>query len=78
MIPIEASFSPDSQLVFAGGVDGRVRVWNAVAGNKVCTLESSHRTPIQCVQFNPAHMMLASAGAASLTFWLPNPEKLPK
>lgn len=72
-IPIEASFSPDSQLVFTGGADGRVSVWNVAAGNRVCGLDGLDRKPIQCVKFNPEHMMLASAGP-NLSFWLPNPE----
>lgn len=78
-MPIEASFSPDSQSVFVGGVDGRIHVWNAVAGNNVCTLDidTHHRAPVQCVQFNPRYMMLASAGE-NLAFWLPNPGNFPQ
>lgn len=74
-VPIEASFSPDSQLIFTGGADGRVHVWNAIDGKKVCALDTHHRAPVQCVQFNPQHMMLASGGE-NLAFWLPNPENL--
>lgn len=69
-IPIEASFSPDSQFVFSGSTDGRVHVWNADTGYKVCVLNADHTGPVQCVQFNPKYMMLASA-CTNMSFWLP-------
>lgn len=34
-MPLEASFSPDSQFIFSGSTDGRVHVWNAETGYKV-------------------------------------------
>lgn len=70
-IPIEASFSPDSQFVFSGSTDGRVHVWNADTGYKVCVLQADHPGPVQCVQFNPKYMMLASA-CTNMAFWLPS------
>lgn len=69
-IPIESSFSPDSQFIFSGSTDGRVHVWNADTGYKVCVLNGDHPGPIQCVQFNPKYMMLASA-CTNMAFWLP-------
>jgi len=69
-IPIEASFSPDSQFVFSGSIDGRIHVWNAETGYKVCVLNADHPGPVQCVQFNPKFMMLASA-CTNVAFWLP-------
>lgn len=74
---MEASFSPDSQLVFIGGADGRVHVWSSSAAitNKVCEIGRQQQVPVQCVKFNPQHMMLATAGK-SLAFWLPRPETL--
>ncbi|KAL0273683.1 UNVERIFIED_CONTAM: hypothetical protein PYX00_006306 [Menopon gallinae] len=69
-IPIEASFSPDSQFVFSGSTDGRVHVWNAETGYKVSVLNANHPGPVQCVQFNPKYMMLASA-CTNMAFWLP-------
>lgn len=73
-LPIEASYSPDSQFIFSGSVDGRVSVWNADSGCKVCVLNGDHPGPVQCVQFNPKYMMLASA-CTNMAFWLPNPEE---
>ncbi|GAB6022978.1 WD repeat-containing protein 82 [Chamberlinius hualienensis] len=69
-IPLEASFSPDSQFIFSGSTDGKIFVWNAEVGNKVCVLSSDHQAPVQCVQFNPKYMMLASA-CSTMAFWLP-------
>jgi COMPASS component SWD2 len=69
-IPLEASYSPDSQFVFSGSTDGRIHVWNAETGYKVCVLNADHTSPVQCVQFNPKYMMLASA-CTNMAFWLP-------
>lgn len=74
-IPIEASFSPDSQFIFTGSADGHVLAWNATGGYKICTLDGHPQPPVQCVKFNPRSMMLASA-SSNLAFWLPDPEKL--
>ncbi|EDW52128.1 WD repeat-containing protein 82 [Drosophila sechellia] len=73
-IPIEASFSPDSQFIFSGSTDGRVHIWNADTGNKVSVLNGDHPGPVQCVQFNPKYMMLASA-CTNMAFWLPTSEE---
>lgn len=73
-IPIEASFSPDSQFIFSGSTDGRVHVWNADTGFKVCVLNGDHPNPVGCVQFNPKYMVLASA-CTNLGFWLPSIEE---
>ena len=34
-IPLEASYSPDSQFVFSGSTDGKVHVWSTESGAKV-------------------------------------------
>uniref|UniRef100_T1HIB0 WD repeat-containing protein 55 homolog n=2 Tax=Rhodnius prolixus TaxID=13249 RepID=T1HIB0_RHOPR len=68
--PVEASFSPDSQFVLSGSSDGRVHVWNARTGYKVCVFNAGHTGPVYCVQFNPKFMMFASA-CTNMSFWLP-------
>lgn len=73
-IAIEASFSPDSQFIFSGSTEGRIHVWNADTGSKVCVLNGDHPNPVQCVQFNPKYMMLVSA-CTNLGFWLPSIEE---
>ncbi|RWR98988.1 WD repeat-containing protein 82-like protein, partial [Dinothrombium tinctorium] len=70
-LPLEASFSPDSQFVFSGSQDGKILVWNAVYGNRVGVLQAEHSGPVQCVQFNPKYMMLASA-CTTMAFWIPS------
>jgi WD40 repeat protein len=60
-IPLEASFSPDSQFVLCGSSDGKVHIWNAEKGTKSAVLLSDHNESIQCLQFNPKYMMFASA-----------------
>ncbi|KAL5015434.1 hypothetical protein ScPMuIL_009704 [Solemya velum] len=69
-IPLEASFSPDAQFVFSGSTDGRIHCWNAETGAKVVVLNCDHPGPVQCVQFNPKYMMLATA-CTNMAFWLP-------
>lgn len=72
-LPLEASFSPDSQFVISGSSDGRIHIWNAENGQKVCALNGDHKSPVQCVQFSPKHMMMASA-CSIMSLWLPNLE----
>merc|ERR1711994_849965 len=72
-LPLEASFSPDSQFVISGSSDGRIHIWNSENGQKVCVLNGDHRSPVQCVQFNPKYMMMASA-CQVMSFWLPTIE----
>lgn len=73
-IPLEASFSPDSQFIFSGSTDGRIHVWNAETGVKTAVLNCDHTGPAQCVQFNPKYMMFASA-CTNMAFWLPTIEE---
>lgn len=69
-IPLEASFSPDSRFAFCGSTDGRIHCWNTETGVKVAVMNADHPGPIQCLQFNPKYMMLASA-CSNMAFWLP-------
>ncbi|XP_059099380.1 WD repeat-containing protein 82-like [Tigriopus californicus] len=70
-LPLEASFSPDSQFIISGSTDGRLHIWNAESGAKVCVLNGDHSGPVQCVQFNPKYMLMASA-CKNMAFWLPS------
>jgi len=69
-IPLEASFSPDAKYVFSGSTDGKVHCWSTESGVKMAILQSDHPGPIQCIQFNPKYMMMASA-CQNMAFWQP-------
>nr|CAG4642543.1 EOG090X073E [Evadne anonyx] len=64
---LTALFSPR----VTGSTDGRVHVWSTESGAKVCSFNADHTGPVQCVQFNPKFMMLAS-GCTNMAFWLPD------
>lgn len=74
-ISCEASYSPDSQYLFSGTNEGSIHVWDAEKGTKVTELKSERSNPLQCVQFNPKFMMLASA-CTRMSFWIPNLDEL--
>ncbi len=59
-IPLEATFSPDSQFILCGSSDGKIHIWNAEKGNKVAVLNSEHSETIQSIQYNPKFMMMVS------------------
>ena len=40
---------------------------------QVCVLNGGHVGPVQCVQFNPVYMMMASA-CSHVNLWLPKTE----
>ncbi|KAG8179715.1 hypothetical protein JTE90_006620 [Oedothorax gibbosus] len=69
-IPLETSFSPDSQFVFSGSSDGTVHVWNSETGAQEKILHCGYSSPMHCVQFNPKFMMLVSA-STQMIFWTP-------
>lgn len=70
--PCEATYSPDSQYILCGSIDGCVHVWSAQKFNRVVTLRPERPTPeaVQCVKFNPKFMLFASA-STYMSFWIP-------
>lgn len=69
-IALDGGFSPDSKFVLSGSTDGRIHVWNAESGYKICVLNGGHVGPVTSVQFNPKFMMMASS-CSHLNMWLP-------
>ncbi|GIY94489.1 WD repeat-containing protein 82, partial [Caerostris extrusa] len=69
-IPLEASFSPDSQFIFSGSSDGAIHVWNSETLLREAVLHSGYTNPVHCVQFNHKYMMLVSA-SNNMVFWTP-------
>ncbi|EFJ21707.1 hypothetical protein SELMODRAFT_106264 [Selaginella moellendorffii] len=71
---LEASFSPDGQVIISGSGNGTLHAWNAVTGTEIATWTSSDGVP-SVVKWDPRHLMFASA-ASVLTFWIPDVTKL--
>lgn len=73
--PCEASYSPDSQYILYGSLDGCIHVWSASKGCKVAELKPEVANPeaVQCVMFNPKYMLIASA-CSKMSFWIPTVE----
>jgi len=71
--PCEASYSPDSQYILCGSLDGCIHVWSASRGIKITVLKPERPSPeaVQCVMFNPKFMLIAS-GCSRMSFWIPN------
>ena len=44
-----------------GSTDGRIHCWNTETGAKVAVMSCDHPGPVQCCQFNPKYMMLATS-----------------
>jgi WD40 repeat protein len=61
------AFTPDGTLLFAGGYDGTVRVWETQRGSLVATLVRS--TGGEWVVFTPDGLYDASANGTSLLAW---------
>lgn len=73
--PCEATFSPDSQYILCGSVDGQIYIWSASRGNIVAKLRPKQfpSDPVQCAMFNPKYMLIASA-SSKMSFWIPSVE----
>lgn len=76
--PSEASYTPDSQYILSGSIDGCIHVWAANDGNKLTVLKPEQPNPeaVQCVKFNPKYMLMASA-CSKMSFWIPNTHDMP-
>ena len=46
---------------FTGSTDGKIHFWNTETGAKVAVLSYEATGPVQCIQFNPKYMMMATA-----------------
>ena len=68
-LALEASFSPDSMYVLAGGDDGGIWRWEIETGKAMPVLRE-HDAPVRSIKCNPTRMMIASADSA-VCLWLP-------
>ncbi|KAH8349233.1 hypothetical protein KR067_002031, partial [Drosophila pandora] len=69
-LPLEATYSPDSQFVLSGADCGRIHVWRAVDGSPVAVLEGNNVGPVKCLRFNPRATMFVSSDIL-VAFWMP-------
>lgn len=69
-IPIEATFSTDSEHVLSGSSDGRLHIWSTNNGEKVAEIESQSSEAITNVICHPHYSMLATASSYT-AFWTP-------
>ena len=63
------TFSGDGALIAGAGEDGKVRVWDAVSGQMLASLER-HRTPVRTLAFVADGKRLASGGSdGTIRLW---------
>lgn len=75
--PCEASYTPDSQYILCGSLDGCVHVWSASKGVKITILrpDKNSMESVGCVMFNPKYMLMATA-SAKVSFWIPSIDEM--
>lgn len=69
-LPLEGTFSPDSQYAMCGSSDGFIHAWSMVNGQKISSIKTDHEGFVQQVAFNPKYFMLATA-CSKLNLWIP-------
>ena len=66
----QAKYSPDGSLILTKGDDGRVRLWDAVSGGVIATLDAGTTAILAGAEFSPdGKMVLAACGDYSLRLW---------
>lgn len=69
-LPLEATYSPDSQFILSGADAGRIHVWRAADGIPVAVLAGNNVGPVKCLKFNPRATMFVSSDNL-VAFWMP-------
>jgi WD40 repeat protein len=74
--PTSLAWSPDSQTLASGHVDGVVRVWDVATGREIARVKF-HIDVVKALAFSPGGEWLASAGYdGKLVVWRPRTEDL--
>jgi WD40 repeat protein/serine/threonine protein kinase len=64
------AFSPDGKVVFGGGSDGRIRLWDVMKGALKGSTPSGHDGAIMDIELDQAHNLLVTLGTDQLIrFW---------
>jgi WD40 repeat protein/serine/threonine protein kinase len=64
------AFSPDGTILFGGGADGRIRLWDVAKGTLRSNTPSGHDGSIVDLELNGAHNLLVTLGTDQLIrFW---------
>ncbi|EDV57485.1 WD repeat-containing protein 82 [Drosophila erecta] len=69
-LPLDATYTPDSQFILSGADEGRIHIWRADDGYPVAVLKGNNVGPVRCLRFNPKATMFVSSDLL-IVFWMP-------
>ncbi|CAJ0579886.1 unnamed protein product, partial [Mesorhabditis spiculigera] len=69
-LPLEATFTPDSQFVLCGSSNGLINLWSVENGMHQGEIKTDHQGLIQQISFNPRFFLMATA-CTKLNLWIP-------
>ncbi|XP_043662453.1 WD repeat-containing protein 82 [Drosophila teissieri] len=69
-LPLDATYTPDSQFILSGADEGRIHIWRAADGYPVAVLKGNNVGPVRCLRFNPRATMFVSSDLL-IVFWMP-------
>ncbi|KAH8267436.1 hypothetical protein KR018_002344, partial [Drosophila ironensis] len=69
-LPLQATFTPDSQFILSGADAGAIHIWRAKDSQPVAVLKGNNVGPVRCLLFNPQATMFVSSDSL-VAFWMP-------
>jgi WD40 repeat protein len=67
-VPLEASFTSDSQFIVSGFTNGKIHIWDVLLGNETVVLNSNNSGTVATIKYNPKYMILATACLKTVLF----------